>query len=63
MNKIKTRVINAIEIKNMIKKGATAIWFREQINQNFNSISEKDKKKMKAFDEAIKYEKEKYEAL
>ena len=46
MNRRKTKVLNAIEIKNMIKKGATAIWFREQINQNFNGISEKDRKKM-----------------
>ena len=47
----------------MIRKGATAIWFREQINQNFNEISEADKKKMKALDEEIEFEKEKYDAL
>ena len=30
---------------------------------HFNEISEVDKKKMRAFDEAIEFEKEKYDAL
>ena len=58
-----TKMMNALQMKNMLRKGATAIWFREQIGNNFNEPTADEVARLENMHRAIEYEKDKQDAM